>query len=122
MSRAIMTAQRFILYFVTTGVFLPATWLAFYWTPGKAYPESILWLMLHARLDSLLLMFWPSSILMIADPGDKSVALPLIAISLNAVLYAILGWLFWIGLKRSRIVLAATVVSILAGWYGLLHL
>lgn len=59
---------------------------------------------------------------MLGDPEDTSVMLPILAVVLNAILYAILGWLFWIGITRSRIVLTVVVVSIVIGWYGLLSL
>ncbi|MEO8165905.1 MAG: hypothetical protein ABI619_10975 [Betaproteobacteria bacterium] len=116
-----MTAKRFVLCFVAAGVLLPVLWFAFYWIVGRGHPDVNNWLM-TVRVDNLLLMFWPSSILMIADPEDKSIVLPIISTALNAALYGILGTLVWVGLRRSKIVLIGTVALVLIGWYGLLRL
>ncbi|MBE2241565.1 MAG: hypothetical protein IAE86_02340 [Burkholderiaceae bacterium] len=117
-----MTARRFILSFVALGILVPAAWFIFYWTIGKAKPDILRWIMLNTPTHELLLLLCPSSLLMMMDAEDKSYWLPVITIALNALLYAILGWLFWIGIKRSRIVLIGTAAVVLVGWYGLLNL
>jgi len=117
-----MTARRFILSFVAVGVFFPAVWFIFYWTIGKAHPETIRWVMLDTRIHELLLLLCPSSLLMLMDPEDQSFGLPIITIFLNAILYAILGWLVWIGIRQSKTVLIGTIALVLMGWYGLLNL
>ena len=117
-----MTARRFILSFVAFGILVPAAWFVFYWTVGKPHPETLRWVMLNTRIHELLLLLCPSSLLMMMDVEDTSLWLPVITIAVNALLYAILGWLFWIGIKRSRIVLVGTAAAILIGWCGLLNL
>jgi hypothetical protein len=117
-----MTARRFILSFVVLGILVPAAWFVFYWTVGRSHPEALRWVMLNTRIHELLLLLCPSSLLMMLDSEDKSLWLPLITIALNALLYAILGWLFWIGIKRSLIVLIGTTAAVLISWYGLLNL
>ena len=111
-----MTMKRFVFFFVAAGALLPAVWLGLY----RVYPVVIESLMSAAWMGGLLLVLWPSSILMLGDPRDTSVILPVLSLSLNVVLYGILGVLFWIGLKRVRTVLIVTVALLLLGWYGLL--
>jgi len=113
-----MTAKRFVLCFVAAGIALPVAWLSVY----RIYPAGINWVTSVPRADGLLLMLWPSSILLLGDPNDTSMVIPIVSVALNVVLYGILGGLLWLGLKRSKVVLAATVAAVSLGWYGLLTL
>lgn len=114
-----MTMKRFVFLFIGIGTLLPAVWFAIYYlSPGFRH----WWYATPAWTDHLLLAFWPSSILLLADPKETSVLLPIVTTGLNAVLYGILGVLFWIGLKRSKAVLAVTLAALSLGWYGLLTL
>ncbi|MGQ0543734.1 MAG: hypothetical protein ACT4P3_00160 [Betaproteobacteria bacterium] len=116
-----MSAKRFVIWFSIVGALVPLSWLAFYWTFGQS-PEVSKAIMKSPWLESLLLMLWPGSILLIGDPEDKSVMLPVLSTAMNVGLYAILGWLFSIGFTRSKVILAATGIAILVGWYWLLSL
>lgn len=114
-----MSQKKIIFCFMAMGLLLPIAWFIFYWTVGQD-PYVSGWLMQTRWWDRVLLMLWPSSILLICC--TDSVMLPILSVILNVVIYAVLGWFFWIGCKRSRIVLVATIISILASWYGLLRL
>jgi hypothetical protein len=114
-----MSMKRLVLIFTGIGAAFPLGFLAVYqlspafrhwWHKGPVWMESA------------MLAVWPSSLLLMADPEGQSVWPPIISVALNVVLYAILGWLFWIGIKRSPIVLVGTAAAILVGWYGLLSL
>jgi hypothetical protein len=73
------------------------------------------------HLDRVLLAIWPSSIFMMADPEGKSVLIPIVSITVNAVLYGAIGWFVWLGLYRNKaIILGAVVGTVVAGWYLLL--
>lgn len=114
-----MTAKKFVLCFVAAGIFLPAAWFGVY----RVCPEIINRAMSSLWVGDVVLLLWPSSILLLGDPNETSVVvLPIVSTIANAVLYGIIGALLWIGLKRSKAVLAVTVAAILAGWYGLLRL
>ena len=113
-----ITAKKFVLCFMAAGFLLPVAYFVFYWAFG--HTDVFAWLMQTQWCYDGLLMFWPSSILLTCC--TEGVTLPILATTLNVILYGVLGWVLWIGLKRSRIVLIVTVVSILAGWYGLLRL
>lgn len=49
----------------------------------------------------ILLLIWPSSILLIADPTDSNTSLQVVAVALNGVFYGGLGGLLWAA-KRWR--------------------
>ena len=72
----------------------------------------------HLQVVSVL---WPSWLLLMADPEERSVAIPAISVAINAALYGIAGWLVWIGLHRKRAVLVLVVVALLALWYAMLR-
>jgi hypothetical protein len=73
-------------------------------------------------LDGVMLTLWPSSIMLMADPNDESIAIPVFSIAVNGALYAGLGWLVWFGLYKNRIVFAGTSAVILFGFYKLIGL
>src|SRR4051812_10712877 len=102
-----MSVKKFIAYFVAAGVLIPTIWFAFYWGLGQHNESVTTWLLRNTWVETTKLMLWPSSILMLADPEDTSVALPVLSVALNAGLYALVGWLLWIGLSRSTFVLIA---------------
>ena len=70
---------------------------------------------------AIQILFWPSSIIAIAEQPDRSDATTyfLIAASLNAVMYAGVGAIGWYGWMRSRTVLVGLVVVVLFAWYHL---
>lgn len=98
---------------------LPLSWMAaYYLIPGF----SDWWYKTSPWTGGALLALWPSSILFLGDPGESDVGLRIITTALNVALYGSLGALLWIGLRRSKIVLAVTALSVLVGWYSLLSL
>jgi hypothetical protein len=71
------------------------------------------------RFDRVLLAAWPSWIFFAADPEERSVAIPVASIAVNAALYGTLGWLVWLGLYRRREALVIAAAAVGAGWYAL---
>jgi len=116
-----MNQWRFVVWAVGAGVAIPVLWLvvqrAFLSNdPGLSY------LVLSSyRFDRVLLVLWPSSIFLMADPEGQSIAIPTVAIIVNAVLYGAVGWLIWFGLNRRRFVLPVVGLGVLAIWYFLLR-
>jgi hypothetical protein len=85
---------------------------------GRAWTEKLL---------NAPLMAWPSSIVMMATAGVDPLGGPALAVFaastlVNVVLYAVVGWLIWIGLFRSRVVLLLTLAGVAALWIRLLSL
>ena len=52
-----------------------------------------------------------------ADPEERGVAIPIVSIAINALLYGIVGWLIWFGLNRNRLVLVVVAAALIVGWY-----
>ena len=75
-------------------------------------------------LEKFQLMFWPSSIFMLATAGKPGLDLTILAISIsvNILLYVGVGSLAWWGVHRQRWVLYVVSGLILYGWYILLKM
>jgi hypothetical protein len=116
-----MSDRRFVTLAAAIGVAIPLLWLAVYWAFLRGDPALIKSVMPVGHLDRVLVAVWPSWLFLIADPEERSVALPAAAIAVNAFLYGAIGWLIWFGLNRNRLVLAGVAVALLAGWYSLLR-
>ncbi|MCY7309055.1 MAG: hypothetical protein LH632_23590 [Rhodoferax sp.] len=73
------------------------------------------------NFDRVLLAVWPSWIFFVADPEERSVAIPVVSVAVNAVLYGAIGWLVWFGLYRHRAMLGVAIGVVLLGWYFLFN-
>jgi len=75
-------------------------------------------------LATLELLIWPSSIFMMATAGHHGIDYGMLSISVaaNIVLYSIIGFVVWLGLKQHRWLLYFLVMIIILGWYKLLTL
>ena len=107
---------RWILFCAGFGTVIPLLFFGLYHlVPGF----SSWWFKAPMWIGNGLLAIWPSSLLMIGDPEDKSLVLPIMATILNALLYGIVGALVRYGLLYSKPILAATVIGVLVGWFAL---
>lgn len=116
-----MNQRRFVAFAAGIGVAIPLVWLAVYWTFLRGNPALINSVMSDSHFDRVLIAIWPSWLFLIADPEERSVAIPTAAIAVNAVLYGGVGWLVWFGLNRRRFVLPVVAIGVLVGWYFLLR-
>lgn len=116
-----MSYRRFVTWAVGLGVAIPVLWLVVQRTVLSGDPSLSCLALSTYRLDRVLLALWPSSILLMADPGGHSVIIPAVAVAVNALVYGAVGWLIWFGLNRRRFVLPVVAVGVLAGWYFLLR-
>ncbi len=114
-----MSQRLFVTCAAGVGIALPLAWLAVYWTFLRENPALINSVMSGGYFDRVLIAIWPSWLLLVADPEERSIAIPVAAIAVNAVLYGALGWIVWFGLNRHRFVLPVLAVVVLAGWYFL---
>jgi len=116
-----MNQRRFVALAVFIGTIVPIVWLAVYWAFLRGNFSTIHVAMSDWYFDRVLIVLWPSWVFLIADPEERSVAIPAMAIAINALLYGVFGWLIWFGLNRKRIVLGIVAVALIAGWYFLLR-
>lgn len=116
-----MNQRRFVGFAAAVGVAVPLAWLAVYWTFLRGNPALINSIMSGGYFDRVLIAIWPSWLFLIADPEERSVAIPAVAIAVNALLYGAVGWLVWFGLNRRRLMLPVVAIVVLAGWYVLLR-
>ncbi len=115
-----MNQCRFVVFAAGIGIAFPLAWLAIYWAFLRGNPALINWVMSGSHVDRILIAVWPSWLFLIADPEERSVAVPIAAIAVNAVLYGAVGWLIWFGFNRRRFVLPIVAAGVLIGWYLLL--
>lgn len=116
-----MTYRRVVTWAVGFGIAVPLLWLVLQRSILSGNPSLSYLALSTYRLDYVLLLLWPSSVVLMADPEGHSIIIPAVAIAANALLYGAVGWLIWFGLNRRRFVLPGVVVVVLAGWYFLLR-
>ena len=115
-----MTKRRLMLWPVCIGVVIPAFFLILEHAFLRGNPALSHLVMTTYRFDYVILALWPSSIILMADPKEQSITIPLLAISANIVLYGVIGWLVWLGLSRRCILLPIVGACLLAaGYYSL---
>lgn len=116
-----MNQRLFVTSAAAIGVAVPVLWLLVYWAVLRGDSSLTNSIMSGWHFDRVLIVLWPSWLLLIADPEERSIAIPLVAIAINAVLYGGVGWLIWFGLSQRRHVLTGVATVLLAGWYVLLR-
>lgn len=112
-----MSQRLFVTSAVALGVAVPIAWLVVQWGFLRGNPALSNLVLSSYRFDQVLVALWPSSLLLMADPEERSVAIPAMSIAINALLYGIVGWLIWFGLNRNRLVLAVVAFALIVGWY-----
>jgi len=112
---------RFVVVFSLIGACLSIVFAAT-WSVLERHPGS--YSSIATAFADVTVLLWPSSLMMLGFAGKDALPLmPLIlAVLLNALLYALLGALLWWGTHRHRWVLYALGVAIALAWYRLLTL
>jgi hypothetical protein len=114
------SAAQFAILFGTVGIAIPIVFSALW-----AFLEKNLSLYrtVESVLSHLQLLVWPTSIVMLgAAGGDRFWALLVISAVANAILYAVVGSLIWVGLEKQRWVLFLVLAGVILGWIVLLNL
>lgn len=116
-----MSMVRFISLFVAAGVLVPLIFQAV-WLVIRKYPAIDLkvWL----GLQKLMLIFWPSSLMLLPAGSDESllpVAL-LISIAVNVVLYVAIGVTIWYGFGKHHVILILLAAVLAVMWWRILTL
>ena len=101
------------------GGIISATWLCVYYFYAEG---KTLLFGLPTWVETLFVVICPSSLLLLSDPSDNSVMLPIMVIVLNAVFYSLIGLLLWNGLYRSKVVLMVLMVIFLLYLYKIVTL
>ncbi len=93
--------SKFLLIFSLVGVSIPIIWLSFWGWAKNSCEQCVSWLMGSQLFDVGLLLVWPSSLLLMADPTDSNLQLQVVSVVVNIVFYMILGWLTWLATSKS---------------------
>lgn len=115
-----MSQRRFVAVAAAVGAAIPLVWLTLYWVISRENPALQGAVTTEGSLDVISIL-WPSWLLLMADPEDRSISIPAISVAINAALYGAVGWLVWFGLHGKRSVLMIVVVALLCLWYALLR-
>lgn len=116
-----MSMARFISFFAAAGVLVPLIFQAAWWVIRK-YPAIDL--KVGLGLQKLMLIFWPSSLMMLPVGSDESllpVAL-LISIAVNVVLYVATGSAIWYGFRKHHAILVLLAAVFAVMWWRILTL
>lgn len=116
-----MSMARFISLFAAAGVLVPLLFQAVWWVISK-YPA--IYLKLGTGLLRLMLVLWPSSLMLLPAGSDESlmpVAL-LISIPVNVVLYAAIGAAIWYGFRKHHVILVLLAAILAVMWWRILTL
>jgi hypothetical protein len=112
--------KRLIFKSAVIGGSLPLIWLVLLKLLGE---ETISTAMLSMPwLNALLILLWPSSLLLLGSPEKINTGLFVLSLVLNSGLYALLAALLLVGIQRSKSVLLFGIVVLVLGWYGLLRI
>lgn len=116
-----MSMARFISLFAVGGVVVPLVFQVI-WLGVNRYPA--IELKLGLGLQKIMLVLWPSSLMMLPAGSDESllpVAL-LISIAVNVVLYIAIGAAIWYGFRKHYVVLVLLAVVMAVMWWRILSL
>jgi len=114
-----MSIARFISLFAIGGVVIPLIFQAAWWAVNKYLAVE---LQLGLGLQKLMLVFWPSSLMVLPASSDESllpVAL-LISIAVNVALYVAIGAAIWYGLRKHYAILVLLAAILAVIWWRLL--
>ena len=81
-------------------------------------------LKLGLGLQKLMLILWPSSLMLLPAGSDESLlsAALLISIAVNVVLYVVIGAAIWYGFRKHHVVLVLLAIVIAVLWWRVLTL
>ncbi|MCP4347078.1 MAG: hypothetical protein GY795_16315 [Desulfobacterales bacterium] len=111
-------------------------YLGVFATVGFAIPVilTVVWFLLEKHNDYYLsigdkiiviqLMIWPSSIFMMATAAHEGIDFVVLSLSItvNVLLYTVLGYFIWMGIYKHHWILYAVATVIIFAWYKLLNL
>lgn len=116
-----MSMMKFLSFFALAGVFIPLIFQVIWWLLNKYQMAD---LKIRIFIQQLMLIIWPSSIMMLPTGSDESlipIAL-LISTAVNVVLYVIIGLCIWYGFTKHYVILVLLAFVMIVVWWRLLTL
>lgn len=83
-----MKLSKYLLIACTAGLLVPISWMALYSFGPVRLTRNVV-------SNLIILPLWPSFVLLMVDPMEETISLPMFAVALNVVTYAVLGALAW---------------------------
>lgn len=116
-----MSKIRYISLFAIGGLIIPLIFQAAWWVVNK-YPAINL--KLGLGIQKLMLVLWPSSLMMLPASSDGNLypSLLLISLAVNVVLYAVIGTAIWYGFRKHHVILVLLAAVLAVIWWRLLTL
>lgn len=86
---------RALALFLLAGAVVPLVWFLSRWL----IPSFGHWWLIDAPgwMDSLLLLLWPGSLILLGDVEGRSLLFPVLSIGLNILMYGLIGLIFNLG-------------------------
>lgn len=116
-----MNFVRFLGWFALGGALVPLLFRAI-WSLVNAYQSANL--TLQTRIEKLMLMLWPSSVMTLPGDSDEALSTKLLLLSIfvNVAFYVAIGVAVWFGVKKNNIILLLLAIVIVALWWRVLTL
>jgi len=118
-----VSRPRFTGIFALVGVVIPIlfrlTWWLIYYFEYRLHDLEF-----HIAVEKLMLMLWPTSIMLMAERPDAGPVSSVFIISTgaNVIVYAAIGFLIWLGLRKHIVYFILAGAAILLLWWRLLTL
>ncbi len=108
-----MNIARFISWFAFCGLLVPLSFQVIWWFVDRYQTYNI---SLQLGIQKVMMVLWPSSLMMLPPESDEKFFYVAIAIStiINIILYTSIGLAVWFGIKKSYAILVLTGIAILA--------
>lgn len=104
---------RFISWFALCGILVPLSFQVIWWLVDRYLTFNISF---ELGVQKVMMVLWPSSIMMLPAGSDENFFLVGITISviINIILYTSIGVAVWYGIKKSYLILVLVGIAIFA--------
>lgn len=92
------------------GLAIPTLWMLVY----QIKPEWLAGLLRVTWMNDVVLLVWPSSLMLLGDAKDASTLIPMVSIAFNGLLYFIVAAALIFGFRKSLTLFYTTIVACLA--------
>ena len=116
-----MSFVRFLAWFAIGGVLVPLIFQVVWWLVDRYQPAN---LDLGLGVQRIMLILWPSSLMMLPAGSDESLFLVALSISIvvNVVFYVAIGVAIWYGFRKHHVILVLLAIVIGVIWWRMLTL
>jgi hypothetical protein len=111
---------KYYFCLVLAGVVIPLIFQAIFWLDHRRL-LNLEWML---GMQKLMLIFWPSSLMLLPAASDENLypAILVASIAVNVILYMVIGTAVWYGIKKNFILLVPIIIIIGYTWWKLLTL